>query len=154
MNLAHLHLVLNHIPVLGAVVSVVLTLVVLAKKDAGVQKLTLWWLILMGVLGGLIYLTGEPAEEAVEHLSWFQESFVDRHEDAALWALVVSEVLGLMGVFGLYLQKKKLATSIRFWQAAMIVAVISLILMGWTANLGGQIRHTEIRETSSGQTSP
>ena len=151
MNAAHLHLVLNHIPVLGAIISFVLVLAILVKKDPGLKSLSLWWFVLIGALGAVVYLTGEPAEESVEHLSWFQENFVERHEDTALWALIVTEVLALMGVFGLYLQKKKHTTPVSFWRVAIVVAGINLAFMGWTANLGGQIRHTEIRDTQPGQ---
>jgi hypothetical protein len=87
-----------------------------------------------------VYFTGEPAEELIEHLAGFSEPLVERHEEAALIATIGISILGLSAVAGLTLR-------VGTWypKAVLLLTLVVAALMGWTANLGGQIRHSEIR---------
>jgi hypothetical protein len=149
MDAAHIHLILNHIPVLGAIAT--LGLVVLAdfKKDQTLMKLSLQVMILIAVFAIPVYLSGEPAEEIVEHLPGVAESFIETHEDTAKFALVITGLLGLMGLWGLYSVRKNSAIDKKLLRGIQVVAVVNLAVMLITANLGGQIRHTEIRKANA-----
>lgn len=47
------------------------------------------------------YLTGEPAEEAVEHLPGVVKDLIEIHEERALIALIVATFGGILGLASL-----------------------------------------------------
>jgi uncharacterized membrane protein len=61
-------------------------------------------------------------------------------------ALVLIEALGVMALVGLFLLRR--SGSIPRWVVVMVLvmSLAAAAVVGLTANLGGQIRHTEIRE--------
>ena len=145
MNGAHLHLVLNHLPVVGIGFGLALLIFALVKKSPELQKVSLGVLVITALLTLPAYFTGEPAEELVEDVAGISEAIVERHEDAAKVALIASGILGAVALGGLILFRRagRLPTG-------FIILVLALALgaegtMAWTANLGGQIRHPEIR---------
>jgi hypothetical protein len=72
------------------------------------------------------------------------EDLIDRHEDAATFALVGVEIVGVVALGGLFLFSR---ARVPGWLVA-VVLVLSLAesgLLAWTAYVGGQIRHSEIR---------
>lgn len=148
MSGAHLHLILNHIPVLGAVFGLLLLSYGVWKRNDGVVRASLGSLAVVGLAGLAAYLTGEPAEELVEHLPGISESILERHEDAAYLATIGGGVVGLIALAGLLFHRARPVGS-GFSAVMLLLTLGSFGGMAWTANLGGQIRHAEIR---SGQT--
>ena len=148
MSSIHLHLLLNHVPVIGTVLGVLLLAVAVARRSDEIGRVALWLFALLAGTSVLVFLTGEPAEELVEKLPGFSEALTERHEEAALVATVV---MGLVGLFSLVVlavfRKRPLAR----WATpiALIMALGATGAMGYAANLGGQIRHTEIRAAST-----
>jgi hypothetical protein len=63
MNGAQLHLMLNHLPVMGALFSLLLLGWSLTRRSTEIQKLALGGALLAGLSSVPAYLTGEPAEE-------------------------------------------------------------------------------------------
>jgi hypothetical protein len=145
MNLAHVHLLLTHLPVVGAVFAVPLLATALLTRCAVVRRVALGAVVVVALLGLPAYFTGEAAEDAVERLPGIAEALVERHEDAAARALVALEVAGAVALLGLALTLR--ARDVPAWilVATLLVTAVGAGLLGWTANLGGQIRHTEIR---------
>jgi len=148
MNSAHWHLLLNHLPVLGIPFGLGLLLASLRRQTPTLQRAGLTVMILASAVAALVYLTGEPAEEALEQLAIRPTAAIERHEDAAAIALVLAGVLGVLAAGALW----------RFRRGALgRGAVFVLLLLGtavsgtfaWVANLGGQIRHPEIRSAST-----
>ncbi|MBS7648846.1 hypothetical protein KEJ17_04285 [Candidatus Bathyarchaeota archaeon] len=145
MNLAHVHLLLNHIPVIGTLVGLLLLIVGMVMKSEELRKVSLGMFAILALLTLPVYFTGEPAGEVVEHLPGVTEEIIEEHEEAALTALIATLILGVISLGGL-IYFRHLA-SLPGWliKVSLILSIISMGLMGWTANLGGQIRHTEIR---------
>jgi len=145
MNWAHVHLMLSHLPVVGTIFGVLLLLLALLRKSEELKRVSLGIFVLTALLALPVYFTGEPAEEMVEHLPGVTEPLIERHENAALFALLMAGSAGAVALAGLILFRR--AEKLPGWIVAATV-VLSLAtggLMGWTANLGGQVRHTEIR---------
>ena len=95
------------------------------------------------------YLTGEAAEDMVEHLPGVSEDLIENHEDAGKIALVATSVLGGLSLIRLLIPARFAAVG---GPLTVLVFVFSLGVAGWlarTANLGGQIRHPEIRQSST-----
>ena len=148
MSIVHIHLLLNHVPVLGVVFVTLLLLFALVRHSGEIAKLSLALLALVGALSIAVFFTGEPAQEAVEHLPGPSERLIDRHEDAALLATIVTGCVGALALGALAAYRRR---ALPRWLTlfALFAALGATGLMGYTANLGGQIRHTEIRPASA-----
>lgn len=151
MNFAHLHLVMNHIPLIGIPVALSFLAHGLWTKNASTQRFSL--LILFGLAAMVlpIYLTGEPAEEVVEHLPGVAESFIESHEDAAKFSLILTLATGALAFIALWFQKNEPRRRLMNF-GVMGIANLALLSLAYTANLGGKIRHTELRSGGATQT--
>ena len=148
MDFTHLHLLLNHVPVIGAVLGVLLLSVALLRRSDELGKAALGLFALLAAAALVVFLTGEPAEELVEKLPGFSHAITERHEDAARVAMIA---MGLTGAFCLIalvvIRKRPLARWVT--PVALVVSLGTAGVMGYTANLGGQIRHTELRTATT-----
>lgn len=144
MNTVHLHLLLNHLPVVGTVIGTLLLAVALLRRSDELGRISLGLFGLLGAIALVVYLTGEPAEDAVEKLPGISHGLVERHEDAALVATIVLGIFGALALATLLLYRRR---ALPRWVTMLgfDTALVASSTMAYTANLGGQIRHTEIR---------
>lgn len=153
MDLAHLHLILNHVPVIGLVIGFfVLAWGVLRKYD-DVGNIGLVTLFVTSLVAIPVYLTGEPAEDIVENLPGVSEQVIELHEDAAMYSLVLCIVVGVLALVALAARRfmsDAIAMIATF--AVLVFTLLAGASIAYTANLGGQVRHTEIRQSQSGTT--
>lgn len=143
MNWAYVHLILNHIPVLGTLFGLALLGWGVWRRNESLQRAALATFVCAALVAIPVYLTGEPAEEAVEHLAGTAESAIKPHEQAALVALIGLELLGAVALARLVLRHARVSPLLG--RLALVLALLTAGLMARTANLGGQIRHGEIR---------
>lgn len=153
MNAAHLHLMLNHFPVVGLVFALSLLGWGILRKQDALMKAAFATLVVVALLTVPAFLTGEPAEEIVKGLPGLSHPMVEQHENAAKVALVVTLAAGVVALAGLWFCRGK---AVALWCAALVlmVALLATGLMAWTANLGGKVRHTEIRATTPSHSAP
>jgi uncharacterized membrane protein len=145
MNWAHVHLMINHFPVIGVLGAVLLLLYALVRKSDEVRMVSFGVFVLIALITIAVFFTGQGAVDVVKNLQGVTEAFVGRHEEMAAIALVLTEVLGVLALAGLYLLRR--SGSIPKWLvlAVIVASLVTAAVVGLTANLGGQIRHTEIR---------
>jgi hypothetical protein len=91
------------------------------------------------------YLTGEPAEEEIEHMQGFDEKLVDQHEDGGMITLIVILVTGAAAVGALALARGGKDLPPGLVRLVLVGLLLSSGLAAWTALVGGQIRHPELR---------
>jgi hypothetical protein len=143
---AHLHLILNHIPVLGTMLFAPLVLVWgLLRRSRDVTQIGLLLAVLLAVTTIPIYLTGEPAEEQVENQPWFDEQRVETHEERAEAGLMAVLVTGVAALVGLWLARGGRPYRRDFSIAVLLGLVVSASLFALAALDGGRIRHDEVR---------
>jgi hypothetical protein len=146
MNWAHIHLVLNHVPVLGTVFGLALFGYAVARRDEGLKRIGLGVFAIVALLALPVFFTGEPAEGIVENAPGISEPLIEAHEGAALFALIGVELLGAVALAGLFATRRgRGPLSAAITRATVLVSLIAAGLMARTANLGGKIHHTEIR---------
>lgn len=153
MNVAHLHLAINHLPVVGIPLALLVLLFGIARKNAGAQLLGLVLLSGLGLVAVGVYFTGEPAESVVEHMPGVTEAVIEKHEDAASVSLALAVLAGVSAAAALWLVRAGRAYRIAIW-STVGAAVLAVLSLAYTANLGGSIRHTEIRSGAPSATSP
>jgi uncharacterized membrane protein len=144
MNQTHLHLLITHLPIFGLILGgIVLSYGLSAKSND--TKIASYLLFMISSIGaGIAYLTGEAAEETVEHIQGIVESNIKTHEEFALFAISSMIILVVVSILGVYLTYRK---SLYTRTTAFTILTISLVCFGLVARtgyLGGQIRHTEI----------
>jgi len=151
MDLTYLHLILNHIPVIGIIIGFLILGWAALRGYDHVKNTGLVLLVLTALVAIPVYLTGEPAEEVVEHLPGVSEQIIELHEGAALYSLILAIVTGALALLALvtkrYLDAKISLVAV---YACLLFSLIAASSMVYTAYLGGQIRHSEIRQTQSG----
>lgn len=153
MSVVHLHLALTHLPVIG--VPFVFGLLVLGwwRKSRELVWVASVALVVLAVASAGLYLTGEGAEDAVEGLSGVSSPLTERHEDASLVSLVLVGASGAVGLLFLVLGGSRRADFPRAFAAALaLAALVASVSLAFTANLGGQIRHSEIRKGAASAT--
>lgn len=148
MNLTHLHLALNHLPVLGPAFALALLLFGVWRKSEDIKKAALGAFVLIALFSVPAYMTGEPAEDGVKGLPGVSKQIIEKHEEAASVAFTGLVVIGVVALVGLLVFRRARPVPSWFSSLVLAVALIVVSLMSWTANLGGQIRHTEIRSNS------
>ncbi|MEO8579592.1 MAG: hypothetical protein ABI469_05040 [Gemmatimonadales bacterium] len=150
MSIVHLHLALTHLPVMGAAFALLLFIGVLYRNAVSL-KFALWFLGGLGAAALIVYLTGEPAADAIEKLPGVSGALIEEHEDSALIATIFTGVLGVLALLMLFVYRQR--TAPRWVAVSGLGATMALsAVMAWTANLGGQIRHTEIRAGNAAAT--
>lgn len=146
MNLAHLHLAMTHLPVLGLLFATITSLFAYYKKRDELLKYSLWAFIIVGITALLAYFTGEGSEEILMTYPGYTEEIIEPHESTANWFFAGVMVLSVGSVAGLYFVKKGkiLLRKISFW--AIIFAIVISLVGLQTASTGGKLRHTEIEK--------
>ena len=157
MNLAHVHLLLNHLPVLGIPFALALYGLGVVQKSNDLKRASYLFAMLIAVLTVPTYLTGEPAEDLVEGVAGVTEAFIEKHEEPALVSLVLTLMAGALGVVQYF--SAAIGARLKFVQeyagairvAYVLALIASSIALGYTAMQGGEIRHTEIRAGALGE---
>jgi uncharacterized membrane protein len=145
INWAHVHLIINHLPVIGILGAILLLLYSLIRKSDEVRMVSLGVFVLIALMTLPVFFTGKAAVEAVKNLPGVTETVVGRHEEIASLALVLMEILGAAALGALFLYRRSGALPKWFIAAVLVLSILTAAIVGLTANLGGQIRHTEIR---------
>ncbi len=154
MNWAHVHLMINHIPVIGILGAILVLVYSLIRKSEEVKMVSFGLFVIIALITPAVYFTGGAAEKVVKNLPGVTETYIGRHEEIASLTLVLMEILGITSLAGLVLLRR--SGAIPKWVVAMVL-VLSLITAATanlTANLGGQIRHTEIRDDAGSRAGP
>jgi hypothetical protein len=144
LDAAHVHLMLNHLPVIGAPLLLLLLTIGLLRGSRELVTVSLVLVVGLAVATGLVYLTGEPAEELVKHTPWFHDTLAERHEEHATVSLAAVLVTGLIAGAALALRHRPRA-GVWLPRATWGGLALSTVLLGWTGWSGGQIRHEEVR---------
>ena len=147
MNASQIHLALTHLPVILSLTGLVALAISFIKTNLSLRRTALYILLIAGVSALPVYFSGEGAEEAVEHLPGVSEAVIEAHEEIAkisMIAIIVASLFALLALLRVYSEAiaKKMAIGV------LILSAVAGGLLVQTAHLGGQIRHSEIRQAS------
>ena len=149
MNGAHWHLVVNHLPIIFPIVGVIVMVTGFISKSEAVKR-TAFMIFILGALAAFAAMaTGEGAEEVVENISGVTENYIESHEETAETFALLSYVLGVFSLLGLWASFKKKSFSKIIALVTLVFAILVLFFAKQTGTTGGEIRHTEIRNNNS-----
>jgi len=146
MNAAHLHLMFNHLPIVGLGFAILLNLLAVFGKSPEVKKLSCWFYILIGLLAILPILTGDGAGEILETYPGISKDAIENHET---WAYIFFYGLMLNGVLSLtalWFSRKKPELVKKLGLATLVIALVLLFFAYQTGVTAGKIRHPEIEQ--------
>jgi uncharacterized membrane protein len=150
---AHWHLILNHIPVVGSAFAFGLLAWAMARRSEELKRASLCAVVLVALLTVPAYLTGEPAFEGImeilEATPEDEDPLVNAHQNAAGFSFAAAALAGVVAIVGLVRSRGGKPMSRPIVVTVAVLTMVTLGLMGWTANLGGAIRHPEIRSEAN-----
>ena len=155
VNVAHLHLLLNHVPTVGAVVALGLLLLALVRRDERLKHAGLEVLFAIAVLTLPVYLSGVAARQKLQDQPGVSDDAMRVHHDAALAGFTVTEFAGFVAWVALWQTRRHGRAARGLVPAVTLLSIVAIALMARAANLGGEIRHPEIRaDVSAGAAAP
>lgn len=152
MNLPHLHLVLNHWPIIGGFMGLGLFLVALLGKSDDLKRASLGVFSLMALMAIPSYMSGKAAENVMQNDPGVSRALIAAHEGASLLAFVSMEMTGALAWLGLWQFRRGSRPAGWTLPAVLLCSIVTVGLMTITGNTGGAIRHPEIlsgEETAS-----
>jgi uncharacterized membrane protein len=154
MNVAHVHLLLNHFPTVGMVIAVGLFLFSMLGNSDYLKRVSLGLFFFLAVLTMPAYLTGKAAEEVIEERPDISHAMLERHEDDALLGFVMMEITG--GLAWLALWKYRRTARLAGWNmaAVLLMSLLTMGLMARAASVGGEVVHPEIRAPGANVDAP
>jgi uncharacterized membrane protein len=145
MNEAHIHLLLNHFPIITPILAVLVLIAGFILKSEIIKRVAFALFIFGAIITFPSMATGEGAEEIVEELGNISEKIIHQHEEKAETFAILSYLLGLLSIVGLWASIKGKTFSTMLNYVVLIFSVVTLYFAQQTGTSGGEIRHTEIR---------
>ncbi|MBK9137412.1 MAG: hypothetical protein IPM17_01380 [Verrucomicrobia bacterium] len=147
MSSAHWHLITSHAPLFGIGFSLVLLAWGLLRRSADVQRAALGLYVASALLVLPAYFTGQPALGAVKGVPGYAPEVADRHADVAALSLAATLVAGGAAAAAMVVSRRGQGLSPLWVGAIALTGLLAVASLAWASNLGGQIRHVEIRYT-------
>ncbi len=143
----HFHLLLNHFPTIGFIIGIILFVAALVARSDHLKQAALVVFAGIALLTIPTYVTGDAARRALEQNAEVSQSLMMMHESAAFIALMLITFTGGFAWLGLWQYRRLL--HLPRWNTVVIIlmAAVTLAVVSYAANLGGEIRHPEIRVT-------
>jgi uncharacterized membrane protein len=148
MNDAHLHLVVNHFPIIGTVFGLGILIAGLVLKNNSVKNTAYVLFVVAAVFAFLSMYTGEGAEEMVEDMPNIGKQIIHEHEELAEKLAILLYAAGIFSIVSLYTSIKNHKFSKISSYITLILAIAATVLGSLVGTSGGEIRHTEIRDTT------
>lgn len=164
MDPAYLHIVTNHIPIIGLPFALLLLLFGIWRKNDELKAFAFLAFAVLGAATLGVYLLGKGGEDFVEEIAGISHDAIEDHEEMGLVSLIAVAVTSLVALFGLVfygglslLRRRKTdkllngdvdSAALPFFPNLLTLTVLGLALisagiLGYTGKLGGKIRHTE-----------
>jgi uncharacterized membrane protein len=151
VNYEHLHLLLNHFPIVGSFIGVGLLLASFFGKNDDLRRSG--YIVFVGIALITIpaFLSGFAAQEMLKGPG-ISEALVRRHESSALLSIWFMEVTGALALIGLW-QSHGTGRPAHWNVSAMLLfSLLTVALISRTGYTAGEIRHPEVRPAAEAST--
>jgi hypothetical protein len=145
MDWVRLHVAINEVPAVGIGLGVLLLLASAVVGGRGLQKTAFKLFTIASVFGLLAFLTGAPAEVALQDAPGMSRLLVEQHRNAARLAVSVTVLLGLIAFNAITSMKQGRALSRTLMTIALFVSMASIASTGWAVYSGIRVHASEVR---------
>ena len=144
MNAVHLHLMLNHVAILGVLFATLILIAGFLFKSPILRRAGMLAFLISAISSAVVMNTGEGAEDSVESIAGVSKDNIEAHEESAELSIWLAGITGLLSAIGLFffLKNRKLPGMLE-----VLILIGGLLATGSLMNtglLGGKIRHTEL----------
>jgi uncharacterized membrane protein len=148
MNLAHIHIILNHVPSLGSIAGLLLLVAGIYKKNEGIKQFAFGVLVLITMAVLPTYITGAEAQRMVAKNPSYAAGMVQLHQNAAMITLLAMTAAGMFAWFGIWEYRRRARSGSLTTVATLITTMAAVACVLVTASIGGKISHPEIRDAA------
>ena len=142
----HLHIVLNHFPLIGSVFVLGLLIASAYMKNDDMRRVSLILFVVLGLLAIPTYITGAAAGWAYQGRPDMSAQILAAHRDAALLAFTFLGLTGIVSWLVLWRERRYGRTSSAGFIAVLVLGFIALLTIIETGSLGGTVIRPELRE--------
>ena len=157
LSTTHVHLVLNHVPTIAYIIAIALFVAALIARSDHLRQASLVLFAGIALVTIPVYVTGNAAAEAIcvsepgAHDRpcadpAISRPLIEQHEGAAAVALLSIVFTGGLAWLGLWQFRRRRRSAVWTTVAILTLSVVTLALVSRAANVGGEIRHPEIRQ--------
>lgn len=145
MNPAQLHLALNHLPLIGALLAAFLLAWGIVRRSQDLLRAAMVLTVFLAAVTYPVVRSGQSAEEMVKESAWASETLIHEHEERGEKALIAMLLSGAVALLGLWRLRSPREAERVVPSITLAALLVSSGLLAWTALAGGEIRHDEIR---------
>ncbi len=145
-NAAHLHLLVNHLPIFLPLFGLIILIIGIVFKSEIVKRVSLAMFVFAGLFAFIASSTGEGAEEIVEELKRSHD-LIHEHEEAADTFALLSYVLAIFSIVAFWFNWKKHPFKDLSMYIALLISVIVIYFSYPTGQTGGEITHPEVNNS-------
>jgi uncharacterized membrane protein len=149
MNASHLHIILNHFPIIGLIFGLGILITGLILKNESVKNTAFVVFIIATIFGFLSMYTGDGAKEMVENLPNIGHKIIHEHEELAERFMIALYATAFFALLSLIANAKQHKFAKLFSFITLTISIIGAVLSQGVGTSGGEIRHTEIREKAN-----
>lgn len=147
MNIAHIHIVINHLPIVGYFFSIFLITTSFYFRSQEGVIISAVLVMVISALGALAaYFSGSPSIKLIAGLPGVGHKHISIHYRRAKIAVLFSCLSGVIAAAcGAVIIISAAPVPIYCYALLMISSLITSFAMVFTGNAGGKIRHQEVR---------
>ncbi|AMA49103.1 MULTISPECIES: hypothetical protein [Flavobacterium] len=146
MNSVHLHLLVNHFPIIGVFFGIAILVYGIFRKNALVLNIAYTIFIFSMIMGKISMITGDKAEHFLEKTNNFPHVLIEFHEEKAEIFMKTVYLLGSISIIGIITNKKKHPKAQFLAFLILLIAGTSIFFSQPVGTSGGRIHHNEIRK--------
>ncbi len=142
----HIHLLINHFPIILAVMGAAAVVVALITRWRGVWLYAVASLTIMGLSAYPTLFSGEQADRVLHDPWYIVHGAIDRHQDAAelaMWIMIATGLVALYAWWRSVRRENGPRQGAPGWLRVLVLigALGSLGTVTWASWLGGEIVH-------------
>jgi len=154
MNAPHIHLLINHLPIIGLIIGILVVIFGLFSKKQVISSVGLWITMIAGFSSYPTMYSGGASEHFLDENEGkycVSEDLIHEHEEAAemaFWPCIVTGVFAGLALIG---NRKGHKHTKKAEIIVVFIGIVAIILIGKAGITGGQIRHPEISSCCSAE---
>jgi uncharacterized membrane protein len=152
LDAVHIHLMITHLPVVGCLGALALYLAAAWWRERTLYLAATVALLCSALATVPAYFSGVLAAGSALRLDPATQAIMDTHGMLGQFALLLMLLAGAWAVVALVRDWRGARLPVRPASLAAAAVLLALfVYLGYVANTGGQVRHTEIRPTAQHQ---
>jgi hypothetical protein len=153
LNFVHIHLAINHSSLYTELSAFLLMLAGIVRKNRTLMTAGLVFCIAAALSSVVVFVSGDQAKGIIRAgppIAGLDKSLIGPHDSAATNFLIISSIAGALALVALYLGRGgRVRPPWSEWLVTVLI-LVSFVLAGYTALLGGRIHHPEVRSQITG----